>query len=208
MRFKGLDIALLLLAGALTSGCVGHDVLAAKDSFEETRPLEPGGTFRLQNTNGRVTVTCWDESRVRIEAERAAASERALEAIEIDVRGGGDRVEVTTRLPRGFLFGHAGAVEYHVTLPRQARLEIETVNGRVSIEGITGSVSATTVNGSIEIADASGEVEASTVNGSSRTDFPLEVTGRLCKRLEGRLGDGRGRYEIETVNGSVRIREG
>jgi DUF4097 and DUF4098 domain-containing protein YvlB len=250
MRLKSLDVGLLLLAGALASGCVGHGELTARDSVEETRPLEPGGTFRLQNTNGRVTVTTWDESQVRIEAERAAATERGLDEIEIDVRGEGDRVEVTTRLPKALLFGHAGSVEYHVTVPRLARLEIETVNGRLSIEGVTGSVNASTVNGSLEITDASGEVEASTVNGSIkthiektdptgrnsfstvngsvtlylpadvsgtfdahtvngsiRTDFPLEVTGRWGKRLEGRLGDGRGHYEIETVNGSVRIRE-
>ena len=109
MRLKILNFGLLVVAGTLVSACHGHGhgVLRARDTVEETRPLDRDGTFRLQNTNGRVTVTAWDESRVRIEAERAAATERGLDEIKIDVRGEGDRVEVTTRLPKGFLFGHA-----------------------------------------------------------------------------------------------------
>jgi DUF4097 and DUF4098 domain-containing protein YvlB len=251
MRSELWKLVLVLAAGFGSAGCiVGDGVLAARDNFEETRPFRPGGTFELENTNGPITIATWDEDRVRIEAERAATTERLLEKIEIDVSGEGDRVRVKTRLPRRWPLGTSGSVSYHVTLPRQARLELETVNGRVEVEGISGEVRASTVNGRVEItrtagaieastvngsievsydeadadghhsfsttngsvtlylpADVSGRFEARTVNGSIRTDFPLEVKGRIGKRLEGRLGDGRGSYEIHTVNGSVKIRE-
>jgi hypothetical protein len=253
MRPSSRWIGFVGASALLLSGCLpGYGPLTVRGSFEETRPLDPEGHFTVENVNGEVTVASWDRSLVRIEAELRATSQAQLEAIEIDVDGTGDRVEVRTRLPRGGLFGGgSGAVSYHITLPRHARIGVETVNGRVKIEGVAGKVVASTVNGAVEIADASGQVRASTVNGSIKTeyhaadpeghhrfettngsvtvmlpehvsgrfsartvngsistDFPLAVEGKLFnKRLEGRLGDGRGSYEISTVNGAVRIRK-
>ncbi len=254
MRHRARLFALLTVAGLWAAGCgPGYGPLTVRDSFEQTRPFTPGGTFTLENTNGEVRVATWERDQVSIEAELRATSQSQLERIEIEVRGEGDRVSVHTRLPRGGFFGNgSGVVNYHITLPRHARLEVKTVNGRVSVEGLEGRLEASTVNGGVEIADAAGEVHATTVNGSIRaqydaadpdgqhrfettngsvtvtlpddvtgrfeahtvngsisTDFPLTVEGRMFKkRLEGRLGDGRGSYRISTVNGAVRIRKG
>jgi len=252
MRNRARLLGLVALLGLWAAGCVpGYGPLTVRDSFEATRSLAPDGRFTLENTNGEVQVATWDQDQVRVEAELRAASESQLRQIAIEVQGEGDRVSVNTRLPRGGFFGHGGAVDYHITLPRHARLEVKTVNGRVSIEGLEGRLLASTVNGGVEITDAAGEVHATTVNGSIRaqydaaddgqhrfettngsvtvtlpddatgrfeahtvngsisTDFPLTVEGRMFKRhLEGRLGDGRGSYQISTVNGAVRIRKG
>jgi DUF4097 and DUF4098 domain-containing protein YvlB len=67
-----------------------------------------------------------------------------------------------------------------------------------------------TVNGTITLdlpPDLSTEVRATTVNGEISTDFPLAVTGRLSRRyVQGTIGNGGRRLELETVNGSVRLR--
>ena len=91
----------VLFVGALSlSGCVGDFNLAARERFSKTVAFERRGRFRLQNVNGAITVEPWDQNSVEIEAEKAAASQRALEEIQIEVRGQGDEVEVQTRLPR------------------------------------------------------------------------------------------------------------
>jgi DUF4097 and DUF4098 domain-containing protein YvlB len=253
MRALPLTVLALSAVIILTTGCFIEEVaLASRETLEETRAFDSGGTFRLENVNGTVTIETWSEETVRITAEKAANNERALEAIEIDIDGEGDWVEVKTHLPRSrMFFGSGGKVDYRITLPAKARVEVETVNGKLDVEGIEGLVRASTVNGSVEVArvsgevetstvngsikatyldvdpdgrhrfsttngsvtlylppDASGEFEAQTVNGSIKTDFPLEVTGKFgSRRLRGRLGDGRGTFDISTVNGSVRIRE-
>ncbi len=135
-------------------------------------------------------------------------------------------------------------------VPERAKVDVETVNGSVQVDGIRGRVQASTVNGSVQVADVSGEVDARTINGSIRasylepgtsghhrfsttngsvrvrlppdvsgefeartvnggisTDFPLEVTGRPGRRLFGQLGDGKGRFTISTVNGSVNLQK-
>jgi DUF4097 and DUF4098 domain-containing protein YvlB len=233
------------------SACVAGGPLTARDTTLETRDLDPGGRFSLENVNGRVTLTTWDEPRVRIEADRAARSEAGLRELRIEIEGEGPRVSVRTRMPRGLRFGgNRGRVDYHVTVPAGAEVRVSTVNGRIEIEGVAGAVRASTTNGGVEITGAGGEVDASvvngriearyrvldpdahhrfsvtngsiavavpegqggrlearTVNGGVDSDLDLESTERTSRRrLQGRLGSGRGSLELSTVNGGIRLR--
>jgi DUF4097 and DUF4098 domain-containing protein YvlB len=251
MRGLLFKTASVLAVIATMPGCFIEDVaLASREHVEETRAFKPGGTFRLENVNGTVTIETWDQESVLIEADKAANSEKALDAIEIEIDGENDWVEVKTRHPRSrSFFGSGGKVDYHIKLPVLASVQVETVNGRLDVDGIQGQVRASTVNGSVAISDvsgemegstvngsieahysvvdpdgrlrfsttngsvtlylpsdASGEFEASTVNGRIKTDFPFDVTGKIGRRrLQGRLGDGKGTFDISTVNGSVSI---
>jgi hypothetical protein len=92
--------------------------------------------------------------------------------------------------------------------------DAQTVNG--SIHGSMGSTQWTqalkfrTVNGSITLdlpADASTDVDATTVNGGTDTEFAIAVTGKVNpRRLTGTIGGGGRSLDLETVNGSVRLK--
>ena len=76
--------------------------------------------------------------------------------------------------------------------------------------GWNAALAFRTVNGSITLdlpPDLSAEVRANTVNGEISTDFPLAVTGRVSRRhVTGTIGGGGRRLDLDTVNGSVRLR--
>jgi len=142
------------------------------------------------------------------------------------------KVEFTVHVPPGVRFV-GRTVNGGITardLPGDA--EAHTVNGGVEVEGAgnvraetvngsiraragkadwTGAASFETVNGSIVLelpADTSAEIEAKTVNGGIETDFPLTVNRQVSRRrLSGTLGRGGRRLELETVNGSIQIRQ-
>jgi hypothetical protein len=92
--------------------------------------------------------------------------------------------------------------------------EASTVNG--SIRGAMGTagwysgLTFKTVNGTITLdlpSDLSANVRAATVNGEISTDFPLAVSGRISRRqVQGTIGSGGRQLDLETVNGSVRLR--
>jgi len=109
----------------------------------------------------------------------------------------------------------------------------ESVNGSVDISDLDGDASLSTVNGSIEAAftrlegtqkvkaetvngrvtitlpeDADVEVSADTLNGSiNGRAFGLETDkGFVGSDLNGKIGSGSARLNIDTVNGSIRIR--
>jgi len=164
---------------------------AFRETVDETRPLNAAGELTIENVNGTVRVASWDEASVRIEAVKAARSERALERIEVRIEGEGDRVTVRTHHPKGPWMGGGGKVDYNVRMPRGARLSVRNVNGKVEIQRIDGAVSATTVNGSLEADDLGGPVNATSVNGSVNVDVDRV--------------DPTSRNSLRTTNGSVRL---
>lgn len=82
------------------------------------------------------------------------------------------------------------SVHFVVRIPANARVDANTVNGGVTVEGTSGDIEAETVNGSIEARSTAGRVQAETVNGS--------ITVRTTP---GNAND----LEYETVNGSITI---
>jgi len=141
-------------------------------------------------------------------------------------------VEFTVRVPRGVNFdgntvnGGVEAVNLTgvvsiATVNGGARLE--TSGGEASAETVNGSVTAIvhslgsqpmrfhTVNGAVNLslpAGLSADLDARTVNGSIDSDFPISVQGRVSpRRLSGRIGQGGRTLDLETVNGSIRLRQ-
>jgi DUF4097 and DUF4098 domain-containing protein YvlB len=94
---------------------------------------------------------------------------------------------------------------------------LETTNGAIeaSFDVLKGSqrVNADTINGRITLllpADSSARISAETMNGGiNADDFGLEVDegGFVGKDLNGNIGSGEARVDLDTVNGGIRIRK-
>lgn len=91
---------------------------------------------------------------------------------------------------------------------------LETVNGGIEaqFDRLEGNqrVSVDAVNGTITLhlpAETSARVTAETLNGSIKAaDFGLEVVkGMVGRDLQGDIGSGEARIDIDTVNGSIRL---
>ena len=96
-------------AGLLLTGCIGGNFgMPFQKTVDESRPLAANGEFELENTNGSVRLTTWDEPRVRIEAVKHAGSERALEELKVEIVGEGDRALRPHPLPAPSLDGQRG----------------------------------------------------------------------------------------------------
>ncbi len=208
---RALQLALALSLGIVVNGCIGGDFgLPFRASVDETRPLAANGALDLSNTNGSVHLVAWDQAKVRVEATKRAASERALEELKVEIEGDGDHVTVRTRYPHPHWLGNAGSVEYRVSVPRGARVRVDTVNGRVEVGGVTGSVHAATVNGSVDLTEVGGPIEASAVNGGVEVDV-ARVDASASSRISTTNGsvrltlprDASADVEAHTVNGSV-----
>ena len=212
---RSLTRNLAVLAALLTlSGChiaIGDGAFSASEDFEETLPFGSGSSLELTNVNGHVTVSTWDREEIRIEAEKFASSERRLDNVEIEIEETSGGVEVRTRLPKGGLFSGKGKVNYQITLPATAIVNVRTVNGKLVFTGVGGRLDAKTVNGSVEVERARGEVVATTVNGSIQASYEaLDEHGR--NRFSTTNGsvrielprDANGEFEARTINGRIR----
>lgn len=101
-------------------------------------------------------------------------------------------------------------VEFRVALPRGVKIDAESVNGSVSVDGATSEARAESVNGDVDVATAGGRVNAESVNGNVRArmgridsdnDMHFEtVNGNVIVEFTGDFG---GDVDLETVNGSL-----
>ena len=160
--------ALLTLVTAMASAV---PCFAISKEFNQTYPLEPGGSFELQNVNGTVDVQSWDRAEVEVHAVKTAKhKESDLDLVSIDVDAKPHAVSITTRYPQNE--GVEVAVEYVVHVPHCAHVEhLGTVNGTLRVAGVEAVEDLRTVNGNIEVYEANSDVRAHTTNGNVRLEL-------------------------------------
>jgi len=167
------------------------------EEFHQTYPMTPDGRIELDNINGPVHISSWDQSSVKVDAVKYADTKERLEEAKIEIDAGKDFLSIRTKYPdhnNSWTSGsrnNPASVEYTLTVPRTVRLdEIKLINGSLDISGVTGEVRASCINGELRARDLAGRARLSTING------------RLDARFEQLSGSG---VELNSVNGEVEM---
>jgi hypothetical protein len=211
-----------------TAACHGEHANA--NAFNWSRDLAGGGTLRIRNTNGSVTVVPsanGKTARVRAATHwRRGDPERDLKFVAVSEGndaticahwgdGTCSAIAYTNTRKGGFLgwfFKRRSTdarVDFTVEAPPGTRIDVSSVNGALEVTA-QSPVLAHTVNGGIRVATAIGPVEATTVNG----DVDVRMTtigGGGDVRAESTNGDVAayvpqavdGKVSVRTVNGDV-----
>ena len=148
-------------------------LLAVADETEhvsKTLKMEPGGTLRLKNFSGRVTITASDRAEVVIDAVRRASRER-LARITLDIHTEGANVVVVDANHRErswFEFSGNNVVEtdLDITVPRQSNLDVAVFSSPVTIEGVEGSHNVHSFSARLSLNDVTGPIKAHTFSGT------------------------------------------
>jgi len=190
----GLGIVPLLVAA-------DGDLPKMQVEHTERMDFPAGGTLRLSNSLGEVTVEGWDQPAVEITtfkstnmAYRADERDKAagdLAHLRIETERKGDQVVITTKfprrqgIPRPWPAGVAAHVDvqYQIRVPRNARITVDHNAGEVHVEDVTGDIHATTRQGVLLIhlpEQGQYAIDAKTTVGSLVSDFPgVEKRHRL-----------------------------
>src|SRR5713226_4596857 len=115
--FRATALLVLVLAGVLAVPSY-----AITKEVNQSYPLQPGGTFELQNVNGAVEVQGWDRNEVEVHAVKTAKQKESdLERVAIEVDAKPGTVSIATRYPQNE--GVEVAVEYTIRVPHSAHIE-------------------------------------------------------------------------------------
>jgi DUF4097 and DUF4098 domain-containing protein YvlB len=205
-----------LFALALEARAADHRD-AFTEEFHQTYALTPDGRVELDNINGSVHISTWDQDQVKVDAIKSAGTKERLDEARIEVDAGKDYVSIETEYPDHSLtfnsdnwHDNPATVEYTLTVPRRARLdEIKLVNGSLDVTGTSGEVRASCINGKLVARDLSGRTRLSTVNGRLEAHFnqlagsPVElnsVNGAVELTIP---SDAKAEIEASTVSGSI-----
>ena len=168
-----------------------------RERYCELRETTMRATGRLLGVdardNGGIIVRAWDGDEILIHARIQAQAEseedardlaKAIRVVAADDRIRADGPSTGRR--------ESWSVTYEVHVPRRYDLNLETHNGPISVEGVTGRLEAEAVNGPMSLVNIGGDVRARTTNG------PLTI------RLDGTKWNGTG-LDAETTNGPVTL---
>ena len=176
-------VPLLLALGPLAACAQGTDTTVA---------VQPNARVQVQNFAGSVTVRTWDRNAVRIVAGKSRRD-------DVQVRGREAAVTIATVSSRGA----PGPLDYEITVPVRASLDVGGTYTSISVEGIRGSVSATTVQGGVTVRGGDGVISLKSVEGAitlQDASGKIEVNGVNRGLI---LRNVTGDIAAETVNGSI-----
>ncbi len=213
---------LALLAAALPQG----------PGTDTTISVSQGTRLHVENAGGDITVRAWDRNQVRIQAShgRRTHVSAVLSGAVLSLEATADR-------------GPANMVDYELTVPAwmplklggmyatvnvdgsRAPIEVETlegditikggaetvklgsVQGRIVVSGVRGRLELNSVSEDVEVSDVQGDIVAETVSGDimlRRIDAKSveveTVSGELY--YDGRIVDG-GHYSLLTHSGEI-----
>jgi len=196
---------LILVAGAITAtapgltaqqACVERSEWGSRERHCEGRELSMASTGALDidgGQNGGITVVGGGGADVRVVAEVWAVA-RDLDqaerlAGEVRIRSEGNRLKAVGPSTRD---REAWGVNWRVEVPSDMDLDLNTHNGGIRVEDVSGRLRFDALNGGVALRGLAGDVVGKTTNGG------------LSIELDGRAWAGRG-MDVSTTNGGVEV---
>ncbi|MGD8727397.1 MAG: DUF4097 family beta strand repeat-containing protein, partial [Gemmatimonadales bacterium] len=143
--------------------------------------------------NGGIEVVAWDRNEIRVlarvssQADSDADARSILDEVQVGVSGSSADAD-GPRTGRG----ESWSVSYRVSVPARIDLSLESTNGGITIDGVSGNLDFRTTNGGVKLSEVAGDVRGRTTNGG------------LHVELAGSAWQGSG-LDVQTTNGGVTL---
>lgn len=204
MRVAGVVAAALALAACdITIGVSDYSVR------EEKRFAVTGATrLSLTTFDGRIEVRGWDRNEVVVEVEKRGPDQPTVDKIQVKATQDGNVITVDVPKPSPLAttgFRRAPSANLVVSVPLQTSIVARSGDGSMDVRRVNGAIDLNTEDGSVQVEEVSGSLIARTGDGS--------IHGRKVDgRAEIRTGDGSVRLDgvltglvVETRDGSVEV---
>ena len=167
---------------ALDQGTAEAVVPAGNETtYTKTFLLGDGAKLSVENTNGNITVTAWDQPKTELNAIKRGSPDRAAQVFFTN-NGGNLTIRAASNRSNS-------DVRFELKVPRElARIKLSSVNGAIKLSDVKGEILVEGTNGSIELTDVVGVSRVSTTNGTIRASL---------------LGASERNMEFVSTNGSI-----
>ena len=167
---------------------------ACAQPTDTTVTVSPNARIQIQNFAGTIAVRTWDRSAVRVVTSR-------MDRDEVRITGRESAVSIATVARTGA----PAPVDYQITVPSGASLDIGGTYTEITIDGARGPVSASTVQGGVALRGGDGVISLKSVEGVVSI---RDARGRIEANGVNRgiiLSHVTGDIVAETVNGSITL---
>ena len=172
--------------------------VAFAETVDERRTVTANPRVSIENVNGTVTVEGWDRKEVHVTGTIGSDVEK------VDVDGTEARLHIEVILPRHGRNLRSEA-DLLIKVPVKAEVTVEVVNCPIDVSKVDGTLDLESVNGDITVVGKPARVSARAVNGHIQVTAPC--TDTRAETVSGRIVlDGvSGELVAATVGGSVEV---
>jgi len=182
------------------------------DTFSRRVRVGREGRVSISNVSGAITVTAASGDEMSIDAVKRTRGDRSeLGRVSIVVEEHPGRVDIRTEYGRDWTSrNNSVSVDYTVVVPTGASLELNSVSGRIRVDGVAGGIRFGTVSGNITSSNTprieylrtvSGEVELANISQDGMLSLS-SVSGNI--NLNGVKTRA---LDVNTVSGEIRLRD-
>lgn len=162
----------------------------------------------IETFDGAVNVRAWDKQEVSYTVAKRATDSENMQGIRISADQRGDEVIIRAEFDNATA-SRLGYVQAEASIdlfvPRQANLRIASKDGRLSIEGVSGELSAKTGDGAVDVRDSRGNLTVETSDGRIRVSN-FDGTAQATTSDGGIALDGRfARLHASTDDGTISL---
>lgn len=166
-----------------------------RNAFQKTLDLNPGSSVSVENEEGNIEISGWNESRVEISAEKGGESLQSagvhfmgeFSAPDIQVRSTDNSVRI--RKKETGIEGRDGVVHYSLKVPRSINLDsIRNGRGRIFVSDLYGRALLDEDDGEIFVRNFSGSLDVRLGNGTVDVEV-LDLRPQDSVRIRSESGD-------------------
>ena len=165
----------------------------AVTALEREIPVRSGGLLEFDlKTGGEINIVGWSSESVRVSAEVSGRSADIVD-LTVEERDGGVFIRSEVIEKRRNI---STSIKFEVRVPSIFDVEISSMGGGVSIDGVEGTFSGKTMGGKLKLTNLKGELQLTTMGGS------ITLTN---SDVDGRVKTMGGKALVEDVFGDVKV---
>jgi hypothetical protein len=206
---------------------------------EKTLPLSQNQPVDLQLKFGNnIRITGWNRNEVSVKVTYEVNQGKLNDALLLDFASGAEGVKVTVDFDKELMkTGKAGdcpenagystysngersyvcsQIDYEIFVPRQAELQVNSINGDIELIDFAGPVHAKTISGFVDMdwANSNGAtVGLKTITGEVYSDLDINFKNKkegipiVGYQLEGTMRDGGPAVKLESISNNIYFRQ-
>ncbi len=178
--------------------------------YEEHFTLGTGALVTITGEFGEILVDTWEQPVVRVKADITAGAETVAQAFEIaesvriDATPSQAGLDIRTVYPER----RAAEVNYAITVPKNAHVNVANSYGNTVIRGVGGNVVVKSRNGRVELRDLARPVKVGALGNFPLFAFGLRQGGEfLLQDSQAEFVNVSGALQIGIFMGSVNLRQ-
>lgn len=205
------NIILIMAACALLNSARAQKIVEKHIDFTSKK----GVALNLQITDS-ILIRTWKKNEVFAKASVNINDNKDNDVYETIFDESGNRVQIKADFRSGYFNGKKNCCESRIAwaiyLPENTEVSVETINGNITISGVTSKIKAHTISGFIDVGVPAGkkaDLEFKTISGNIYTNHDIALDGEKAmvgEEISKKINGGGVPINLETISGNIYFR--